>query len=93
MKSEKNDYIVLAAVVLHNFLKRNTNNYFPKNYVDFEDLDTGDIERGVWRNGMNLDGFPPIRNPNSSRAAKENREIYKHYFSDFGTVAWQENFI
>ncbi|CAH1987872.1 unnamed protein product [Acanthoscelides obtectus] len=76
MKPEKVDKIVLAAVVLHNFLRGHTNNYIPKNYVDFEVLDTGDVVKGYWRNGMMLDGLQPILNRHSSHEAKENREMY-----------------
>lgn len=93
MSPEKVDQIVLAAVVLHNFLRRNTTNYIPKNYVDIEVLDTGDIVNGDWRNGMMLDGLQPNQNHNSSREAKENREIYKNYFLTLGTVPWQDQFL
>lgn len=93
MKPEKIDKIVLAAVVLHNFLRRKTNKYIPKNYVDFEVLDTGDIVKGDWRNGMMLDGLRPNLNRNSSREAKENREVYKNYFFGSGSVPWQDNFV
>lgn len=61
--------------------------------MDFEVLDTGDIVKGDWRNGMMLDGLRPNLNRNASREAKENREVYKNYFLGSGSVPWQDNFV
>ncbi|XP_074026329.1 uncharacterized protein [Leptinotarsa decemlineata] len=55
MKPEKINYILLASCALHNFLRRHSSNsYLPKNSIDTEVLDTGDIIMGDWRSDHTL---------------------------------------
>lgn len=85
------DYVVLAACVLHNYLRRNaTNAYSPNSFIDREDLHLGDIVEGEWRlNSVKL--TPLQRTPRAaSSAAKCIRDQYKTYFNTEGSVPFQE---
>lgn len=94
MDPKKIDHVVLAACVLHNFLRRHAkSSYTLSNSFDQEILDTGEIAYGEWRQGQSLDGLLLGRSKNATGNAKENHEKYKDYFMTTGKVAWQDNFL
>lgn len=85
---ENIDYIVLAACVLHNYLRRHSAAYLSD--IDKEDTDTGEIIAGLWReNGPFL--TPVQRTPQGNTSAgKSTRNSYKEYFNAEGRVAFQD---
>nr|CAI5840206.1 unnamed protein product [Callosobruchus analis] len=94
MDPNKIDFVVLAAGVLHNFLRKHArSSYTPANSFDQEILDTGEIVHGEWRQGQYLDGLQFGRGKNATENAKANREKYKNYFMTTGKVSWQNNFL
>lgn len=83
--------MILAGVVLHNFLRaRNPRRYIPADSIDQDNTD-GTIRRGEWRQEPHrmLDLAPcNIRNP--TRYAKQVRRTYTDYFNGPGAVPWQD---
>lgn len=93
MKPEKIDHIVLAACVLHNFLRRHSQGtYMSSGSIDLEDLDSGTIIGGEWRQEDILNGLQLSTSRNVSQQAKDCRDAYKNYFLDKGKVSWQDRF-
>lgn len=99
LEPRKTEKIVLACVLLHNFLRRNKeskNIYTPPGSFDTEDLDNGIITTGAWRkDSESLQSFLPIKKipRKSSEIAKEIRNEYSEYFlSEIGQVPWQSKY-
>lgn len=72
-------HIVLATVVLHNFLILNKSaSYCPEDYVDREENET--FVSGQWRNeGIELNSSRVFRGNRASRDAFSLRDILKDY--------------
>jgi hypothetical protein len=84
------DTVVLACCVLHNYLRCESTNYSPSSYVDQEEVGSGPIILGEWRNGENH-LIPLQRTARTSTAfAKQVRVEYKNYFNNEGSVPFQE---
>ncbi|XP_042146147.1 uncharacterized protein LOC115316675 [Ixodes scapularis] len=87
--------IVLATVALHNFLrsKRTTRQlYTPSESLDVEDILTGNVRSGSWRQGVSPAGaMRQFRRGgrNCSDYAKAVRNLYTNYFVNEGQVRWQ----
>ncbi|KAG0422099.1 hypothetical protein HPB47_002060 [Ixodes persulcatus] len=87
--------IVLATVALHNFLrsKRITRQlYTPQDSLDVEDILTGNVRNGSWRQGVTPAGaMRQFRRggSNSSDNAKAVRNLFLKYFVNEGQVSWQ----
>uniref|UniRef100_A0A1B0GMF1 Uncharacterized protein n=1 Tax=Phlebotomus papatasi TaxID=29031 RepID=A0A1B0GMF1_PHLPP len=85
------EMIVLACCSLHNYLRRNAKqSYLPPGLVDQENLVSGNLVRGSWRNDPqlpSLDSSNPTQN--YSNDAKRVRELYMTYFMEDGKVPWQ----
>ncbi|KAM7293087.1 protein ALP1-like [Ixodes scapularis] len=87
--------IVLATVALHNFLrsKRITRQlYTPQDSLDVEDILTGNVRNGSWRQGVTPAGaMRQFRRggSNSSDTAKAVRNLFMNYFVNEGQVSWQ----
>lgn len=86
--------IVLACVVLHNYIKSNTlvqNQYCPPQYIDWEDAD-GVVHLGEWRNDL-LQPLHSVRLGcnNATRNAFQLRDILANYFLEEGAVPFQYN--
>ena len=83
------EHIVLAACVLHNFLREKLGN----SYVDSVDKEIGEnkeLVQGSWRSGTQFEelGSNPPRN--STARAKELRDhVCSYVNSDVGSVPWQ----
>ena len=95
LKPSTTDLVIKCVCYLHNWLITTANiNYFANGTLDYEDLDTGIIHPGSWRNTNEI--FPSARNLSSnnySSDAAKKREKYADYFMDKGAVPWQINFI
>lgn len=92
---ERARYIVLATVVMHNYLrsrKAARQLYCPSENVDVEDILTGHIRRGAWREQASQCGAIlelPKKGSNCSREARNVRDTFRHYFYREGQVSWQ----
>jgi Plant transposon protein. len=98
---ERVDSVVLAVCSLHNWLlseKSSANIYASEGTFDRENLETGEIIHGSWRNEeMPADSMLPLAQQGSnnySNNAKEVREEFQEYFiSSQGEVPWQYRFM
>lgn len=93
---------ISAACVLHNILAKRNRNYIRKNVVDQENLRTGEIRWGVWRELVEEESSES-ENESSDDASQtddssvgsieespnEMRNRFVRYFSDTGAVAFQ----
>lgn len=90
---EKATYIVLAICILHNFLRKRGGSYISSSTFDRED-NNHILQNGEWRDtNSQLEGLQPPRNASISRLAKMNREQYKDFFNNEGSVEWQDNIL
>ncbi|CAH1953995.1 unnamed protein product [Acanthoscelides obtectus] len=91
LKETTIDNVILAACSLHNWLKKsNPNTYFPENAVDREDLNTGNITFGQWRNHVNnLPTVSHLGSNNYKNSAEEVRRKYAKYFMEDNPLPWQ----
>ena len=86
---ELSENIVLASVVLHNWLRR-SNIYFSPGLVDREDRN-GEFQPGSWRSdGDQLNELQHVRG-NTSQIAKDVRNNFANYFVNEGAVEWQNS--
>ncbi|KAK4872026.1 hypothetical protein RN001_016150 [Aquatica leii] len=91
---KKINVLVLAACVLHNFLRRNSKIYATKNTFDHENSTTHPMENGDWRlEGTELTGLARGSKRNSLLAVKTNKLKYCQYFNGNGKVEWQPEVI
>lgn len=90
------DKIIKAFCALHNYLRiTSSNNYTPRGSLDEEDIDSGQIRLGSWRNESNITLSPleTVGGNHSSRLAREKRDRICQYFMNEGAVPWQERMI
>jgi hypothetical protein len=81
MRREKIDSSVLATYVLHSFLREHTKlSYMPTNFLDMEQLDTGEVITGDWGEREALDDLQHYDARNASQEAKQCSLQYKNYF-------------
>lgn len=94
MRVDKINVIVLAACVLHNFLRKNSKTYITNSTLDHENSDTHAMENGNWRQESNeLTSLASGSKRNSSLEAKTNRLKYCQYFNGKGKVEWQDEML
>ena len=95
LRPEKVKVIVLAILVLHNWLRADISSkhvYFPPAMMDQEDSNTGEVFPGTWRDDTLRESFLDLEaslSRNSTRVAKEMREEFTSWFNNEGDVAWQ----
>jgi hypothetical protein len=85
------DKVIMAAVCLHNFLRRKCgNSYFVPNEVDHENA-SHDLVDGAWRKQNQLDNLDRNRRRrNPAVIAKEIRiRFAEHFITATGEVPWQ----
>lgn len=84
------DKIIHTACALHNWLRKTSNTYLTR-----ENVDTEEIISGSWRqeNLALLPSINRIASNDSSRQARELREMYTKYFTNEGAVSWQSRMI
>ena len=73
MKVENISYVVLAACVLHNFLRRRSAAYTITNNRSRQE---GNYQNDV----VQMDNLQPLNRGNLNNSAKQNRDRYKEYF-------------
>lgn len=89
--------IVLATVVLHNYLRQRNStrsSYTPEGSIDVEDIivDPGAITPGSWRSAPKSEIVKDLASclGNSANAAKKIRDAFSQYFNKEGAVSWQD---
>lgn len=91
--------IILATLALHNWLRTNTVGramYTPPNSVDNEDILTGRVEPGDWRDAHQGTGVRRFAHQGGNRhptSALELRDALCTYFNGEGAVPWQDKMI
>ena len=99
LSPEKAEKAVMAACIIHNFLRaRNSSSrlYTPPGYVDSEDANHN-LVLGHWRNHPESEGISALAQQGSnnySLTAKEVRDELTRYFnSEVGRVPWQRKIL
>ena len=95
---EKVEVLVLAACVLHNFLRSRSSSesiYSPPGTFDSEISGTSDIIAGEWRTTPEPRGMIPLARQGGNRStadAQSIRDELKDYFNARDPLPWQWNF-
>lgn len=91
LKTDTVDRVVWAACSLHNWLRKTSPGYYcPQQAVDRENLYTGDVTPGQWRQETNIIQPVNIRgNSNASKTAMEVRQDFMKYFTEVNPLPWQ----
>lgn len=97
LEPKKAEKITLAALYLHNYLRRNSASrkiYNPLGFIDYEN-ERGEIQPGAWRmdtsEQISFQNFRKVPRKHSDEA-KLIREAFATYFvSSEGAVSWQNN--
>lgn len=90
---ENAEKIVLACIVLHNFIMLNdkNKNYCPQHFTDWEDEEHV-VHNGPWRNNVQpLPSTNSFRSNNSQKSAIQIRNTLTEYFMNEGAVPFQWN--
>ena len=93
--TEKFETITIAAITLHNWLRKDSTYgkvYIPKDLVDSEDVATGEILECSWRNDVPSESWYSLslnKASNATHEAKAIREEFNAYFDNEGCVSWQ----
>lgn len=85
------DSVVLACCALHNYLRKTTPSYVPRNFVDRENTKKSTFRKGHWRN--NTDGLTPLQHVNNSQRNNEGNDVrdkFMNYFNTEGKVSFQD---
>lgn len=98
LSPEKVDSLVKASVAIHNWLRITSPSvYFYRGCVDEENIDTGEIVPGSWRQAVNNEGLVSVRygsKPrNPTKLAKQIRDDLADWFMGEGSVPWQLQFV
>ena len=85
LSPEKAVKIVLACVVLHNYLRReNCADYMDHSDLDREQEERGTVVTGSWRNENTMVPLERTRERNQSQSSKEIRDDFTHFFNNEG---------
>jgi hypothetical protein len=70
---------------------RTSNNYSPVNIIDREDITTGEVQYGFWRQEetYGVQSLGQMATNFYSAEAKEIRDDFTEYFNNEGQVSWQ----
>lgn len=93
LEPDKVQHVVLAACALHNFLRKQCPGQQSDGLLDFEDIETGNVTEGSWRQDVACASWLPLTanaSRRSSNFASEVREEFCAYFSNEGKVDWQD---
>ncbi|XP_023711674.2 uncharacterized protein LOC111866708 [Cryptotermes secundus] len=97
MQPLKVNDIVMACVVLHNFLRRNHGTqYTPGSMLDREDLEDTDVVEGDWRNEQpegHFDMICSVRQVTPATEVSASRDKYVEYFNGPGKVPFQNRMV
>lgn len=94
LQPEKAQTIAMAAIYLHNFLRRDSfkSFYTPPGTMDTENNVTGELTPDTWRDDVeHMTSFLPIPR-RSAEHLKENREELADYFINKGKLSWQNHY-
>lgn len=92
LEPDKTSTIVLACCYLHNFLRQKNIQIFLQDSFDFEDVSSGQVRPGSWRNNnQQLISLESCQQRNSTTTSKDIRNKYCEYFNNIGAVQWQNN--
>ena len=83
--------VVLATIVLHNYLRMSSDTYTPKGSID-EEGDSGCVTHGEWRNVPNSETVSSLGRLGGNRPTKsveEIRDTLCRHFCGAGQVPWQ----
>lgn len=93
----KVDDIVMACVVLHNFLRKNNRaQYSPSSMLDREDFENARVIEGDWRNNQpqgTFHGLGRSRKLGPATEALDSRDMYVKYFNGPGKVSFQDKMV
>lgn len=101
---EKASKFILAAVALHNWLKKQNDVqkaygrlYCPPGYTDYEDVH-GILHKGIWRSEVteasSLSEISKLSSNNHSKTAQAYRQRVADYFlSAQGELPWQYDYV
>lgn len=93
IKVEHVDAVVMASCVLHNFLRRKSSTYYiSENQLDKEDLATGKILQGQWRQNGEMVSLQRTSSYIHNNA-KIVRDKFKKYYNNEGKVSFQDKMI
>lgn len=96
LQPEKAQLVVMAAIYLHNFLRRSSSRYVytPPGSVDSENNDIGDVTPGSWRQDQPMTSCLPLPSipRRSAVQAKAIREELADYFMKEGKLPWQDRY-
>lgn len=83
--------LITAACCLHNWLRKTSpDTYCTHGSVDRENIDTGEVIPGQWRNEISqLRNLEKYGGKKSTNMAKNMRNRLREYFSNEGAVPWQ----
>nr|CAI5825561.1 unnamed protein product [Callosobruchus analis] len=88
------DRIVRTTCTIHNWLRKTSRTYLTTRCVDYENLETGEMIPGLWRDtNFDLQNVQPVGSNHSSRMARQLRERYTNYFVNEGALSWQSRMI
>lgn len=94
LSPEKVDNIVLATCSLHNWLRKTSEAYITQRFVDYEDIQLGEVIPGAWRHQpTTLQNVPKTRNNHSSKEALLVRNTYADAFITTEALPWQDRMI
>lgn len=90
---DKVERIVLAACCLHNFLREHDSAQNNDGLLDSEDTSTGRLTEGTWRTESAFHTWHHLARNVQNRStnyATEVRQEFVEYFTNEGTVPWQD---
>lgn len=90
---EKVDMVMLACCVLHNFLIQKNSSYVCESTFDGEDIENCAFRPGEWREMVPLASLAQSNTRERYEEGKHVRRIFTQYFSNEGSVPFQENMI
>lgn len=80
--------ITRTCCALHNWLRIKSSDYIEPGLADYEDITTGTIINGTWRQRRIL-GLQNLEEEYTHENGSTIRDQYTHYFNGEGAVPWQ----
>jgi len=97
LEPKKSGYATMTCIYLHNYLRSSKNSkhvYCPSGSFDIEDIDTGILNPGSWRQqlaGMSsFQNLPQIPRKSAIEVQEIREEFKMYHVSDIGRVDWQD---
>lgn len=90
LKIENTEAVVMACLVLHNFLRRESQMYTTADSLDRENIEDGSLRLGERCDLQHMHNLQLGKRGAISEQAKAVRENFKCYFNNEGAVPWQD---